>query len=56
MPRTNPDGDVELPGADYASFVVPPCSRCAEDGQEGMVKPNVIFFGETLPKHVKEES
>ncbi|EKD00749.1 hypothetical protein A1Q2_04941 [Trichosporon asahii var. asahii CBS 8904] len=56
MPRTNPDGDVELPGADYASFVVPPCSQCAAVGQEGVVKPNVIFFGETLPSYVKDES
>lgn len=32
-PRTNPDGDVELPGADYANFHVPECSKCIEQGE-----------------------
>ncbi len=39
-----PDGDVEIAQADYAGFVVPPCPRCA-----GIVKPDVVFFGEAVP-------
>lgn len=34
LPRTNPDGDVELPGADYATFSVPECGACAAEGIE----------------------
>ncbi|MEL7025197.1 MAG: NAD-dependent protein deacetylase [Pseudomonadota bacterium] len=40
-----PDGDAILEGADYGSFVVPPCDRCG-----GIVKPKVVFFGENVPK------
>lgn len=40
-----PDGDADLEGADYASFRVAPCSRCS-----GMLKPGVVFFGETVPR------
>jgi NAD-dependent SIR2 family protein deacetylase len=39
-----PDGDVEIAQADYAGFVVPPCPRCG-----GIVKPDVVFFGEAVP-------
>jgi NAD-dependent SIR2 family protein deacetylase len=39
-----PDGDVELGDADYAGFVVPPCPDCG-----GIVKPDVVFFGEAVP-------
>jgi NAD-dependent SIR2 family protein deacetylase len=37
-----PDGDVELD--DTAGFVVPGCSGCG-----GMLKPDVVFFGENVP-------
>ncbi|CAD5997892.1 Sir2 family NAD-dependent protein deacetylase [Agreia sp. COWG] len=37
-----PDGDADV--SDYASFVVPACSVC-----EGMLKPDVVFFGEFIP-------
>jgi len=40
-----PDGDVELE-RDLASFVVPPCPIC----HEGTVKPDVVFFGENVPR------
>ncbi|CAK9787414.1 DHS-like NAD/FAD-binding domain-containing protein [Cutaneotrichosporon oleaginosum] len=57
MPRTNPDGDVELPGADYNKFNVPACALCVAEGTEkSIVKPNVIFFGETLPPAVRDKS
>lgn len=40
-----PDGDADLEGEDFASFNVPPCPRC-----NGIVKPDVVFFGETVPR------
>ncbi|MEL6302549.1 MAG: NAD-dependent protein deacetylase [Pseudomonadota bacterium] len=40
-----PDGDAILEGADYASFSVPDCELCG-----GIVKPEVVFFGENVPK------
>ena len=39
-----PDGDVELD--DTTGFRVPGCDRCG-----GVLKPHVVFFGETVPKH-----
>ncbi len=41
---TAPDGDAELPSADVAGFRVPPCRCCA-----GVLKPDVVFFGENVP-------
>ncbi|EIW66067.1 hypothetical protein TREMEDRAFT_70323 [Tremella mesenterica DSM 1558] len=56
-PRTNPDGDVDLRGVDYTSFRVPGCRICRErGGKEGIVKPNVVFFGETLTPQVRDQS
>ena len=40
-----PDGDADLEGADFSSFVVPACRRCG-----GLVKPDVVFFGENVPR------
>jgi NAD-dependent SIR2 family protein deacetylase len=37
-----PDGDVELD--DTAEFVVPDCAACG-----GILKPDVVFFGENVP-------
>ena len=39
-----PDGDADLEGADFSSFVIPPC-RCG-----GVLKPDVVFFGENVPR------
>ena len=39
---TRPDGDVELEST--AGFVVPACSDCG-----GVLKPDVVFFGENVP-------
>ncbi|MFC4591571.1 NAD-dependent protein deacetylase [Sphaerisporangium corydalis] len=41
----NPDGDVELPEEEVAGFQTVGCGSC--DG--GMLKPDVVFFGETVP-------
>ena len=40
-----PDGDADLDGLDFSGFGVPPCPLCA-----GVLKPDVVFFGETVPK------
>ena len=40
-----PDGDADLHGRDFAGFVVPHCEACG-----GMLKPDVVFFGENVPR------
>ncbi|MBR0644959.1 NAD-dependent protein deacetylase [Roseomonas hellenica] len=40
-----PDGDADLEAADFADFAVPDCARC-----RGLLKPDVVFFGETVPR------
>ena len=40
-----PDGDADLEGADFSSFIVPPCRHCG-----GVLKPDVVFFGENVPR------
>ncbi|MGV9990767.1 Sir2 family NAD-dependent protein deacetylase [Streptomyces sp. NPDC003374] len=41
----NPDGDLELPDDLVDAFRVVPCERCG-----GVLKPDVVFFGENVPK------
>ena len=40
-----PHGDADLEGADFPSFAVPSCRRCG-----GVLKPDVVFFGENVPR------
>lgn len=40
-----PDGDAELPDEAIRSFHVPACGDCG-----GVLKPDVVFFGENVPK------
>ncbi len=40
-----PDGDADLDEQDFSSFIVPPCPHCG-----GMLKPDVVFFGENVPR------
>ena len=42
---TAPDGDADLDGLSFDAFDVPACGRC-----DGMLKPDVVFFGEGVPK------
>ncbi|QGW64839.1 NAD-dependent protein deacetylase [Lysobacter soli] len=42
---TAPDGDADLDGHDFTRFTVPACEACG-----GMLKPDVVFFGENVPK------
>jgi NAD-dependent SIR2 family protein deacetylase len=39
-----PDGDAALDGVDFESFTVPACGACG-----GLLKPDVVFFGERVP-------
>jgi len=41
-----PDGDVRLDEVDVARFVVPLCLSCGWD----TLKPDVVFFGDSVPK------
>ena len=43
--RVAPDGDADLDGLDFAQFDVPACPNCG-----GMLKPDVVFFGENVPR------
>jgi NAD-dependent SIR2 family protein deacetylase len=42
--RVAPDGDVDIEG-DFGDFVVPACAHCG-----GILKPDVVFFGESVPR------
>jgi NAD-dependent SIR2 family protein deacetylase len=44
--EVNPDGDVELPDEALDGFVMVPCLACGD----GPLKPDVVFFGENVPK------
>lgn len=44
-----PDGDSEI--SEIAQLQVPPCSRCG-----GIMKPDVVFFGETIPKATSQQA
>ena len=40
-----PDGDADLDGLDFSGFEIPACESCG-----GMLKPDVVFFGESVPQ------
>jgi NAD-dependent SIR2 family protein deacetylase len=42
---TAPDGDADPGSADYSRFRVPACRTCG-----GVLKPDVVFFGENVPR------
>ena len=46
-----PDGDADLEGADFSSFAVPACQNCG-----GVLKPDVVFFGESVPRERVDEA
>jgi len=46
-----PDGDADLDDADFSSFAVPACPHCG-----GVLKPDVVFFGENVPRERVEAS
>jgi NAD-dependent SIR2 family protein deacetylase len=49
--RAAPDGDADLAGADDECFRVPDCGACG-----GILKPDVVFFGESVPKERVERA
>ncbi len=46
-----PDGDAAVPEDLVNTFIPPVCDRCS-----GPLKPNVVFFGENVPKPVVERA
>jgi len=46
-----PDGDADLDGLDFSTFQVPACEACG-----GMMKPDVVFFGENVPRERVERA
>ncbi|KAF9454292.1 DHS-like NAD/FAD-binding domain-containing protein [Macrolepiota fuliginosa MF-IS2] len=59
QPRTNPDGDVAVEhlGISYSDFQIPDCPACLLENHTNTVhKPQVVFFGESIPQSVKEAS
>jgi NAD-dependent SIR2 family protein deacetylase len=46
-----PDGDAVLSDDEVAGFRVPPCDRCG-----GVLKPDVVFFGESMPRERRERA
>jgi NAD-dependent SIR2 family protein deacetylase len=43
--RINPDGDAELPAEAVGAFRLVDCTTCG-----GVLKPDVVFFGENVPR------
>jgi NAD-dependent SIR2 family protein deacetylase len=41
-----PDGDARIEAVDHAPLRVPDCPECG-----GVLKPGVVFFGESVPRH-----
>jgi NAD-dependent deacetylase sirtuin 4 len=42
-----PDGDANLKTDTFEAVQVPPCPQCGD----GFLKPDVVFFGDSVPKH-----
>ena len=49
--RYRPDGDAELGADNHVDFNVPECSVCG-----GRIKPDVVMFGESVPKDRVDEA
>jgi NAD-dependent SIR2 family protein deacetylase len=45
VPAAAPDGDADIEADVIASFAAPRCERCG-----GLLKPDVVFFGENVPR------
>ena len=46
-----PDGDADIDDVAISGFVVPACEACG-----GVLKPDVVFFGESVAKHVVSDA
>lgn len=49
--EAGPDGDAALHGVEFRRFQVPDCAHCG-----GLLKPDVVFFGETIPRERVERA
>ena len=49
--RQAPDGDADLEDTVFADFRIPACSTCG-----GLLKPDVVFFGENVPRARVEQA
>lgn len=49
--RAAPDGDADIDGLPFSEFAVPSCMRCG-----GILKPDVVFFGESVPRPRVDEA
>ena len=48
--KLRPDGDADLPGHYVSGFRTPQCQQCG-----GVVMPEVVFFGGTVPRPIVDE-
>ena len=48
--KLRPDGDADLPGHYVSDFRIPQCQQCG-----GVVMPEVVFFGGTVPRPIVDE-
>ncbi len=46
-----PDGDADLDNANFEQLIVPNCAHC-----DGLLKPDVVFFGENVAKAVVQQA
>ncbi len=46
-----PDGDADLKRSNFTEVAVPSCQRC-----DGILKPHVVFFGDSVPKARVEQA
>jgi NAD-dependent SIR2 family protein deacetylase len=46
-----PDGDAQIEDLDFGAFDVPACTRCG-----GVLKPDVVFFGEGVPRVLVDDA
>lgn len=51
VPASAPDGDADIDTASIESFAAPRCERCG-----GLLKPDVVFFGENVPRERYEDA
>ena len=47
----NPDGDARIESSFLGDVKIPPCKTCG-----GILKPNVVFFGDSVDKNLVEEA
>lgn len=46
-----PDGDADLQALDFSGFDIPACAHCG-----GLLKPDVVFYGESVPRERVEKA